>query len=137
MPKRAAKKQVKPRVPRTRGNGKYTEAAYWAWMRSSLRRLSQRWPPLYSVLNDCKRPVNTADRAKWGNRIKYVYQCSQCGFWYPKKQVEVDHIVACGSLKCTEDVGPFIERLLCEKDGLRVVCDPCHQEITNQQRKTS
>lgn len=129
-----AKRAAKPRVPRTRGNGKYTEAAYWAWIRSSLRRMSQRWPPLYSVLNDCKRKVEDSDRAKWGNRIRFVYQCAECKLHYPKKEVEVDHIIPCGSLKCAEDVGPFIERMLCEKDGLRVLCHGCHQTITNEQR---
>lgn len=131
----AKKRAVKPRVPRTRGNGKFTEAGYWAWIRSSLRRMSQRWPPLYSVLNDCKRVVTDSDRVKWGNRIKFVYQCSICKLWFPKKGVEVDHIIPCGSLKSAEDVGPFLERMLCEKEGLRVVCGPCHEKVTNQQRR--
>lgn len=111
-----------------------TEAAYWGWIRSNLRRMSLRWKPIYGVLKDCKRPVTAADRNKWGNRIKFVHQCSKCSQWFPKKLVEVDHIIPCGSLKTPEDVGPFIMRLLCERPGLRLLCSPCHVTITHQEK---
>lgn len=112
-----------------------SEAAYWGWIRSSLRKMSQRWKPIYGVLNDVKRPVEPSDKLKWGNLIKFVYQCCQCKAWFPKKHVEVDHIHPCGSLKSEADIGPFVTRLLCERDGLRVVCIDCHLEITNAERE--
>lgn len=112
-----------------------TEAQFWGWIRSSLRRMSQRWKPIYTVLKESKRPVTAADRKKYGNRIKFVHQCSGCKNWFPKKMVEVDHIVPCGSLRCSEDVGPFVLRLLCESDGLRLLCEDCHQTVTQEQRE--
>jgi hypothetical protein len=42
------------------------------------------------------------------------------------KETAVDHIVPCGSIKCFEDIGPFVQRLLCEMDDLRVLCTKCH-----------
>ncbi|MDY0087105.1 MAG: HNH endonuclease signature motif containing protein [Coriobacteriia bacterium] len=131
-------KAAKPKrilVPRTRNAGTFTEAQFRGWIRSSLRRMSQRWKPIYQTYNKSKRPATAADSAKWGNRIKYVYQCEQCREWFPKKLVEVDHIVPCGSLTDIEkDAGPFILRMLCEIDGLRLLCEPCHQVITQEQR---
>lgn len=112
-----------------------TEAQFWGWIRSSLRRMSQRWRPIYGILKESKRAVTAADRAKWGNRIKFVHQCSRCRAWFPKKEVEVDHIVPCGSLKCSEDVGPFVLRMLCEREGLRLLCHECHVTITQESKQ--
>lgn len=112
-----------------------SEAAYWGWIRSSLRRMSMRWKPLYGVLNDCKRAVTQEDKAKHGNRIKFVYQCSACSGCFPRKEIEVDHIHPCGSLKCEADIGPFVTRMLCERPGLRVVCKQCHLSITKESKQ--
>ncbi len=120
----------KPRVPRTRNDGTMTEAQFWGWIRSSLRRMSQRWKPIYGILKDSKRAVTAADRAKWGNRIKFVHQCSRCKGWFPKKLVEVDHKIDCGSLKNYNDLPGFVERLLCEREGLQLLCHDCHQNKT-------
>lgn len=111
-----------------------TEAGYWAWIRSSLRRMSQRWRPIYGILSESRRAVTTEDRRRWGNRVKFVHQCSRCEQWFPRKQIEVDHIIPCGSLRCEADVGPFITRMLCERSGLRLLCEPCHQIITHQEK---
>lgn len=110
-----------------------TEAQFRSWIRSSLRRMSQRWKPIYQTYAKSKRPVTAEDRLRWGNRIKFVHQCERCQDWFPKKLVEVDHIVPCGSLVDIEkDAGPFILRLLCEVDGLRLLCEPCHLIITEE-----
>lgn len=137
MPSAKGKKPSNPRVPRTRAAGTMTEAAFWAWLRSSLRRMSQRWRPLYGALNDAKRLATEDERKRHGGRLRFLYQCAECKGSFPKKEVEVDHIVACGSLKSWDDVGPFLQRLLCEKEGLRVVCKACHRAITNEQRRES
>jgi ribosomal protein L44E len=114
-----------------------TEAAYWGWIRSSLRRMSQRWKPIYQCLNEAKSPVTQRDTAKWGSRIHYVYTCSSCRKRFPKKEVEVDHIIPCGSLRSEGDLGPFVSRLLCEVEGLRVMCHECHKAVTDEARGSS
>lgn len=124
-------------IPKTRNGGTFTEAQFRGWIRSSLRRMSQRWKPIYQTFNRSKRAVTAADREKWGNRIKFVHQCDACQQWFPKKQVAVDHIVPCGSLLDIEkDTGPFILRLLCEVDGLQLLCTNCHQEKTNVENRS-
>jgi hypothetical protein len=60
-------------------------------------------------------------------RRKWEYICSECAKWKPAKEIEVDHIVPCGTLKTFEDLSGFAERLFCESDGLRVLCKACHE----------
>lgn len=67
-------------------------------------------------------------------RQKWEYQCSVCSNWFPQKNIEIDHIVECGSIRKWEDLTPFAQRLFCGKEGLRVVCKQCHKEITKNQR---
>jgi len=112
-----------------------TEAAFWGWIRSHLRRISQRWAPIYEKIKEGARPVNDEDKRRWGNRIRKVYHCESCGGWFPRKHITADHIVPCGSLKSFEDVGPFMERLLCEKDGIQRLCTDCHDAKTKQERQ--
>ena len=112
-----------------------TEAGYFGWIRSQLRRMSQRWKPIYEVRKQGRRPANAEDHKRWGRQTKYVNTCQVCGEWFPNKHLEVDHNPACGTLGSTEEefaklAGPFILRLLCEAEHLRRVCHECHQEIT-------
>lgn len=110
-----------------------TEAQFRGWIRSALRRLSQRWKPLYQTYNKAKRAIEDTERSLWGNRVRWVYQCEVCENWFPKKLVQVDHKVPCGSLSNIEtDAGPFILRLLCEADGLRLLCLECHHLLTKE-----
>lgn len=119
---------------RTRNAGTMTEAAMFGWIRSILRRSSLRWKPIYEALNDAKYVANPGDISKWGGRIKYLYHCASCQLGFPRKAVEVDHVTPCGSIQSFADIGPFVERMLCEKEGLRILCKACHQRITNAEK---
>ena len=111
-------------VPRTRAGGEWTEAAFWGWLRSGLRQMSRRWPPLVrQAINAVRRPSQSGNK-----RLKWEYQCEECHGWFPRKSVEVDHKEPCGSLRSLQDIAGFVERLFCEPDGLRVLCEGCHQE---------
>ncbi len=113
-----------------------TEAGYRSWVRSQLRKISMRWKPIYEAKALAKRPVEPTDRLRWGNLIKYVYVCALCADRVPDKHGAVDHIEPCGTLVDIEkDAGPFILRMLCESDKLRFLCDPCHNNITKDQRE--
>lgn len=105
-----------------------TEAGLFGMIRSVLRRISIRWKPRIEVLNAARRlKIN-------GGRSKYEYHCSICLKWFIRAHVEVDHIYPCGSIKCFNDIGPFVQRLLCEKEGFRVLCIKCHLLHTNKGR---
>lgn len=121
------------KVPRTRAGGEWTEAAFWGFLRSNLRLISSKWPPLARLALDlAKRPSQSSNK-----RLKWEYKCCVCGNWFPRKEVEVDHLVPCGSLKNWDEFRTFAERLFCEVDGLAVRCETCHQAKTNETRKES
>jgi 5-methylcytosine-specific restriction endonuclease McrA len=122
-------KPKKTRVPKTRGSNTLTESAFWGMIRSALRQKSRWWKPVQEVKQAARRPNESENK-----RLKFEYQCAICSGWFPDKQIEVDHIIAAGSLTCGEDLHGFVERLFCEKDGLRVLCEGCHREVTNNQR---
>lgn len=104
---------------------KWTQAKFWSFIRSGLRVKWTRWPPRYEALNDSRKSVI-------GKRHKFEYQCSSCKKWFKQKEVEVDHIVPAGTLRCYSDLPRFVERLFVSKDKLRVVCKPCHKTITKE-----
>ena len=119
--KKTIRKPKTLRVPRTRADGTWTEAGFFNFLRSGLRRLSQRWPVTRKVELAARRTSQSSNKL-----LKWEFQCAHCGNWFPRKQVQVDHIIDCGSLRAMTDVAGFIERLFCERDGLRVLCTKCH-----------
>lgn len=125
--KTAAKKKrvVKKRVERTRNSGLWTESQFWQSIRSTLRRKSMiSWKPISDVRNAARIPYTGTNR-----RQKYSYICSECNIPHSGKEISVHHIEECGSLSCAADLPGFVERLFCEKEGLRVLCDKCHEKL--------
>jgi 5-methylcytosine-specific restriction endonuclease McrA len=122
-----SKQPKKQKVPRTRAGGEMTEAQFWGFLRSNLRLASRKWAPISRLaLNACKRPSQSDNK-----RLKFEHQCSACSGWFPRTQVEVDHIVPTGSLRSFEDIPGFVQRLFCETDGLVVLCEQCHHVKTH------
>jgi hypothetical protein len=120
---RMARKPKTDRVPRTRAGNQWTEASFWAFIRSGFRQLSQRWPPIHKAAEERRRPNESGIK-----KFKWQYQCDCCEAWYYRKEVQVDHIVPCGTLKSFADLSEFADRLFCESSGLRVLCVECHQK---------
>ena len=121
------------RVPKTRASKTWTEAAFWGFIRSGLRRMSRRWRPLVQdALNTARRP----SQSKKNPRLKWQFNCAKCGGWFSRKNVEVDHIVEVGTLSCAAEAGAHIERLFCEVDGLQVLCKKCHARKTKAHTKS-
>ena len=119
---------AKQRVARTRNNGRWTEARYFGFIRSALRAAAMRWGPKQTAKTDASRSIN-------GERWRFEYLCADCLSWFQGKDVQVDHIIECGSLKTFEDLPRFVERMFCEAEGFQVLCKPCHQLKTNAARK--
>ena len=116
------------RVPRTRAGNTWTEAQFWSFLRSHLRLMSRRWPPRRAALLASRRPYTGPNK-----RLKWEHKCSGCGRWYKAADVQVDHIEPAGKLTSWEDVEPFIRRLLCEANGLQVLCkNKCHKAKTDK-----
>lgn len=121
-----ARKKSQPFAPYP----EWTEARFFGFLRSALRRASSRWPPKYQCLANAKRPYKGPNK-----RQKFEYKCAKCKKWYPAKEVSVDHIIPVGTLKCWEDLPGFCERLFIGIDGLQVLCDTDHHTKTQEEKK--
>lgn len=118
------------RVPKTRNHGTMTEAAFWGWLRSALRKRSMVWKPVKEAKERARR-VYVGDNT----RQKWEYQCAHCKLWHPEKHINVDHIIEAGSLTNGDDLKSFVERLFCEVDGFQILCETCHHEKTQNNKK--
>ena len=118
------------RGEKTHCGNTWSTARYFTFIRSGLRKMWSRYPVRYQVLNDARRPYKGTDK-----RTKWEYQCNCCKKWFKAKDVQVDHIVSAGSLKCYEDLPAFVQRLFCEADNLQVLCKECHHVKTQEERK--
>lgn len=118
------------KTPPCKQHPKWTEARFWSFVRSALRRAWTKWPPKYEVLAENKRVVT-------GKRHKAEYKCAECKKWFKQSEVSVDHITPAGSLRNWDDVPKFAERLFCGKDELQVLCTSCHNEKTREERKNN
>ncbi len=117
--------------PLTRCNGTMTESAYLGWIRSALRSKSLRWEPRNTALQLARSPYSGPNK-----RQKWQYQCAICKQYFTLKEVVVDHYPEeAGSILSVEDIGPFAERLYCEVDNLRVLCEWDHRIHTLQSSK--
>lgn len=119
------------KVERTRAGQTWTEARFWSFVRSGLRAMWQKWPVKWQVLAEARRAYNGPDK-----RVKWEYQCNSCKKWYKTKEVSVDHIEPAGSLKTYQDLPRFVEKLLCEKENLQVLCKGCHDKKTKEERSS-
>lgn len=107
----------------------WTKSRYFSFIRSNIRRAWSKYPVKFSVLLAARR-----DNQSENKRLKYEYNCDLCKGWFPQKEVEVDHLNPCGSLKEYSDLEGFCSRLFCGSDNLRVLCKTCHKLCTNSER---
>jgi hypothetical protein len=123
-------KTSKQRVERTRNLGTETNSEHMGKIRSALRRLSRFWKPALAALKEACRSYTGTNK-----RMKYEYQCDECKEWKPRKEVQINHKVPCGTLTEYKDVPSFLERLFCEDvSGYNVLCKECHLKETKEQR---
>jgi hypothetical protein len=121
---------------KTYNNGEWTQARFHSFVKSALRSASIRWPPKYQKLSEAL--VGTKVNQKTGRMAKH-YECNLCKGHFPAKDVEVNHILPVVPIEGFTSWDVIIERMFCEKDGLEVVCKPCHKIITqkeNDERKS-
>jgi 5-methylcytosine-specific restriction endonuclease McrA len=129
-----AKKKAtrKTQTPKTRNAGTMTESAFWSFIRSALRQKSRWWKPIAQAKQKAKRSYKGPLK-----RQKFEYQCAECLNWFPDKEINVDHRIPAGTLRCANDLPGFVERLFCEVDNLQVLCTTCHDRKTqNEKTKT-
>lgn len=105
------------------------ETNFFVWLRSGLRKLSRRWPPIFEALAAAKRPYEGDNK-----RRKFSYECAECLEHFDAKSVAVDHRIPAGQLNNKEDIADFVEKLFCTAEGLQVLCHTCHDIKTYMER---
>lgn len=117
------------RVPRVRNGGAWSEARYWQALRSTLRRAFRFWRPALDAL----RAARVASKGPRGR--KWLFLCADCKKLFLRRQVQIDHIVPCGTLTSFDHLPDFIRRLTPENPSAYAVrCLDCHQTKTNAER---
>lgn len=131
LKKKPVKKAKRILVPRTRNAGTWTEAQYFQKIRSALRNGFRYWKPIMRALSSASRPYTGTNK-----RQRVEYQCAQCKKWFPRTQIQVDHIIPCGSLNNYEDIVPFIKNLTIEDAGAyQILCKKDHKIKTDEEKK--
>lgn len=125
-------KTMRKKVPRTRAGGSMTEGAFRSFIKSGLRRMSTRWKPKYDV-KKAARHYEKLPNLK--GRMVFHSECNMCQDIVPETTATVDHI--------TPIINPHvgftnwddvIYALFCEADGLQVLCKPCHDSKTKEEK---
>ena len=105
------------RGEKTRNLNTLTEAAFWGKIRSALRRLSIYWKPAQEAKKRARRNY------KGKGRQKYEYQCASCKKWFKGTDINIDHKVEVGTLRSSDDLKGFVDRLFIENpDGYQILC---------------
>ena len=87
-----------------------TEAKYWAWLRGNLRRSLWEKNPIKITFKNAQcspPPKGVETRAKTG-----AYCALEKDQWVGKSKLQCDHIIGNVSLKCVDDILPFVMHLL-------------------------
>jgi 5-methylcytosine-specific restriction endonuclease McrA len=124
----------KTNTPKTRNAGTMTESAFWSFIRSALRQKSRWWKPIAESKAKAKRKYTGPQKGR--GKQKWEYQCASCLDWFPDKEVNVDHRIPAGTLRCANDLPGFVERLFCEVDNLQVLCSTCHNKKTQDEKRS-
>lgn len=118
------------RVERTHAGGTWSKSRYYQFIRSGIRLLTMKWPVKWQVLADGQRKYTGKDK-----RIKLENTCEMCKKWFPKSSLQLDHITPCGSLKCDDDIVPFLNTALSERENWQRLCSGCHTKKTAKERE--
>jgi 5-methylcytosine-specific restriction endonuclease McrA len=129
MAKAKREKKEKKVVMKPYNSGTMTTSAFWTFIRSALRQKSIYWKPIRQCKINSRRPYKGINKQQ-----KYEYQCNECKNWYAEKNINVDHIIPAGTLKCANDLPGFVERLFVEIEGLQCLCTICHNKKTKKNK---
>lgn len=107
-----------------------SKSAFITWLRSALRKLWSRHPVKTMLkLNNRKKLPNEKGREV------FHHQCAMCLEWKPTKEIQVDHVTPNPPLRDLEDLPAYVENLLVVGlEDVRLLCIPCHKQVTKEQR---
>lgn len=107
---------------RNRNAGTWTDAELFSKIRSALRKITMQWKPIQNCKKGCKENY-TGDN----KRQKFAYRCSVCNKLVSDKEIHIDHKIEAGSLRNSDDLKRFVDRLFAEGiDSYQCLCQSCN-----------
>jgi hypothetical protein len=112
-----------------------------SWLINSLRRISSRYPPIYTTLNNAKIYKNEGKYKNGKPKIRVYFKCVECEKLkkkklYTRQEINVDHIEEVIGTEGFVDWNTYIDRLFCEATNLQCLCLEHHKEKTDENNKT-
>jgi 5-methylcytosine-specific restriction endonuclease McrA len=102
---------------------------YESKIRGKLRELARYMPEKQECLENAIHPTEKGER---GGKL---YICNKCGLCFKPNEVQVDHIQPVVPTDHEiESWDEYISRLFCDIENLQVLCKPCHQIKSNNER---
>jgi len=124
------KRKKRVDIERNYNAGTMSKAEYFQKIRSALRNAFRYWKPALIALEQASRPSQNANK-----RIKKEYQCAECKNWFKRADVQIDHIIPCGSLRDFSDLEGFIKRMTPEDPkSFQILCRNDHKQKSLKER---
>ncbi len=111
-----------------------TSTAFFTYLRGCLRKAWMKNPIKLEYIKKNRHQIKNPN-PKGTKPTVWGFTCECCFEEYPIKEGQVDHLYQAGSLRSTEDIQGFVERLLyVTEDDIQLVCKVCHNIISYAQR---
>lgn len=109
--------------------------SFFTYLRGCLRKAWSRNPVKLNVLKAKRKQIKNPN-PKGNKPTVWGAECEMCHKEFVLKDIQVDHVIAAGSLTKTEDIQGFVERLLyVTEDSLRLVCKWCNSSLAYAEKQ--
>lgn len=103
--------------------------AFFTYLRGCLRKAWSNNPIKHNLIKKVRKQIDNPN-PNGKKKTVFGFTCELCHNDFVLSQGQVDHKVAAGSLRKTEDIQGFVERLLyVTEDDLRLICKGCNSAL--------
>lgn len=100
--------------------------AWFTYLRGCLRKAWNTSPVKHNLIKKKRKQIDNPN-PNGKKKTVFGFTCELCHTDFVLSQGQVDHKIAAGSLRRTEDIQGFVERLLyVTEDDLRLICKGCN-----------
>lgn len=103
--------------------------AWFTYLRGCLRKAWNTSPVKHNLIKKKRKQIDNPN-PNGKKKTVFGFTCELCHNDYVLSQGNVDHKIPAGSLRKTEDIQGFVERLLyVTEDDLRLICKGCNSAL--------
>lgn len=103
--------------------------AWFTYLRGCLRKAWNTSPVKHNLIKKKRKQIKNPN-PNGKKETVFGFTCEMCNTDHVIANGQVDHKVAAGSLRKTEDIQGFVERLLyVTEDDLRLICKGCNSAL--------